>query len=233
MKTNTLRISICFNFIFMVFVIGLMSSHAIAQTDSQEKITISVDSAAFTTLTSSFDHQAKAIVAYQTVDPLYVGAKINAIMEILTPDGTLIKTSSFPNGFEITESGRLQLASTIDDPRIETVIINIVLTDLEKTDVISNAVGTTVSLDGDVRYGNDGDGLSESSSGVNWEQLCNQYGGILNLKSPCNEYANGSQLTQKGQVALACVFAGSVGILSTLNPQDALEIKAAGDEFCP
>jgi len=85
MNANILRLSICFNFIFMVFVIGLVSSHAIAQIDeamtqSQEEITISLDSAVLATLTSSFDHQVKAIVAYQTIDPLYLGAKINGII---------------------------------------------------------------------------------------------------------------------------------------------------------
>ncbi len=151
MNANILRLSVCFNFFFMVFVIGLVSSHAIAQIDeamaqSQEEIIISLDSAEFTALPSS-DHQVKAIVAYQTVDPLYLGAKINGIMKIYTPDNTLIKTSSFPDGIDMTESGRIQFAATIDDPRIDTVIIRVALTDLEKTDVISNTITTAVSLD--------------------------------------------------------------------------------------
>ncbi len=57
MNANILRLSVCLNFIFMVFVIGLMSSHAVAQTDEttattpqpQEKITILFDSAVFET----------------------------------------------------------------------------------------------------------------------------------------------------------------------------------------
>ncbi|MEJ7642250.1 MAG: hypothetical protein WKF36_08665 [Candidatus Nitrosocosmicus sp.] len=141
-----------------------MSSHAIAQTDEttatttqpQEKITISFDLVEFTTLTSSFEHQAKAIVAYQTLDPNLIGTKINGVMEISKPDGTLIKYSSFPNGFDITESGRLQFASLVDDPQIDTLKLDVHLTNLGKTKIISNPISTTVSLD-DVRneYGSD------------------------------------------------------------------------------
>jgi len=144
MNVNIIKMSIGFNFFFMVFVIGLMSSHAIAQTYSQEKILISLDSAEFATLTSSFGYQVKAIVAYEIIDPLYINAKINGVMEISTPDGTLIKISSFPNGFDVAENGRIQFASTINDPQIGAVNINIVLMNLEKTSVLSNVVSTTL-----------------------------------------------------------------------------------------
>jgi hypothetical protein len=129
-----------------IFLLGTITLSNI-NAQSAERVTISVDSATYGPLTNVPDaNQLKVIVAYQTVDPQLVNTKINGVMEVLAGNGSLVKTSSFPAGFDLTESGRIQFASSFTDPNMQTATANIVLMDLNKTSVISNAVTTNVTL---------------------------------------------------------------------------------------
>ena len=67
-------------------------------------------------------------------------------MEVYAPNGTLIRTSSYPNGFIAQSSGGVEgLETTIRDPGIQSVVANVTFRDLNKTAVLSN--GLRVNLD--------------------------------------------------------------------------------------
>jgi hypothetical protein len=129
-----------------VFLLGTNALNSInAQTT--EKITINVDSSDYAPLTLDPNaNQLKVIVGYETKDPQLVNTKINGVMKVTAENGTLVKTSSFPNGFDLTDSGRIQFASSFSDDSLTKVKADIQLTDLNKTTVLSNAVTTEVSL---------------------------------------------------------------------------------------
>lgn len=74
---------------------------------------------------------------------------------------------------------------------------------------------------------------STQTSGINWENLCNQYGGFVGITSPCSEFADGTVLTQKGQTVLVCLFGGAITLVATLDPVTKAAIYQAGDIFCP
>jgi hypothetical protein len=131
-----------------IFLLGTITLSNI-NAQSAERVTISVDSATYGPLTNAPGaNQLKVIVAYQTVDPQLINTKINGVMEVLAENGTLVKTSSFPAGFDLTESGRIQFASSFTDPTMQTATANIVLMDINKTSILSNAVTTNVTLGG-------------------------------------------------------------------------------------
>jgi hypothetical protein len=69
--------------------------------------------------------------------------------------------------------------------------------------------------------------------GINWENLCNQYGNLVGIKESCSEYADGTQLTEKGETALVCLLGGAVTLLVTLDPATKAEILALGNQYCP
>ena len=72
---------------------------------SLEKITIGLNNATFGPLTSNPSlNQVKLLVDYQTKDLSLVDSTINGKMEVFAANGTLIKTSSYPNGFTITDA---------------------------------------------------------------------------------------------------------------------------------
>jgi hypothetical protein len=71
------------------------------------------------------------------------------------------------------------------------------------------------------------------SGGINWENLCNQYGHLVGIKDPCYEYASGTQLPEKGKTALVCLLVGGITLLASLDPATKAEIIALGQQYCP
>ena len=133
-------------FVTSVLLSGAYSFNGI-NAQSSEKITVGLNSATFGPLTSNPSaNQLKVLVDYQTKDLSMVDSTINGVMEVFAPNGSQIKTSSYPNGFTITDSGIIQFASSFGDPNLSGVNFNVTLTDLNKTETISNTVSANASL---------------------------------------------------------------------------------------
>ena len=92
-------------------------------------------------------NQVKVVVNYSVTDPSIVNQNMNAIMRVYTPDGTLIRTSSFPNGFVINStSGQSQLATTLTNNIIKNVKADVIFTDAEKNANFSNPLSVDLNL---------------------------------------------------------------------------------------
>ncbi len=129
-----------------MLLFGAYTSNGInAQT--LEKVTIGLNSATFGPLTSNPSaNQVKVLVDYQTKDLSLIDTAINGVMEVFAPNGSQIKTSSYPSGFTITQSGIIQFATSFSDPALTSVKVNVTLTDLNKTETISNTVSADAAL---------------------------------------------------------------------------------------
>lgn len=128
-----------------VLLFGVYSSNGI-NAQSLEKITIGLNSATFGPLTSNPSvNQVKVLVDYQAKDLSMVHSTINGVMHVFAPNGSQIKTSSYPNGFTITEAGIIQFATSFSDPALTNVKVNVTLTDLNKTETISNTLSADVA----------------------------------------------------------------------------------------
>jgi hypothetical protein len=75
---------------------------------SLNKITIALSSAQFMPLTNPIYNQLKVIVQYKTNDASLLNTKANGL-RVFSLDGTIIKTSSFPNGFLLNQTGSINL----------------------------------------------------------------------------------------------------------------------------
>jgi hypothetical protein len=92
-------------------------------------------------------NQVKVVVNYSVTDPSIVNQNMNAIMHVYAPDGTLIRTSSFPNGFIINStSGQSQLATTLTNNTIKNVKADVIFTDAEKNANFSNQLNVNLNL---------------------------------------------------------------------------------------
>ena len=89
----------------------------------------------------------KVVVDYVTKDTSLVNTKINGIMKVSSLNGTALKTSSFADGFIVNKSGTITFATSLPGKAIQSVKIDVGLTDLSKTTQLSNVVNTTVNLD--------------------------------------------------------------------------------------
>jgi hypothetical protein len=117
---------------------------------SINKTTIALSSAQFMPLTNPIYNQLKVIVQYKTNDASLLNTKANGL-RVFSLNGTIIKTSSFPNGFLLNQTGSIQFATSFTDKSLQNVKADVVLTDLSKINPLSNLVTTNISLNNTVK----------------------------------------------------------------------------------
>jgi hypothetical protein len=115
---------------------------------AQNRGTISIDQAVALPLTTAEGNQVKIGVNYDMTDQSLLGQRVNAIMGIYDrQNGTLIKLSSFPNGFILNNTnGTIQLATTLTDPKIQNISAIVTLTNADKSEKHTNDVRADLNL---------------------------------------------------------------------------------------
>jgi len=98
--------------------------------------------AEFIPLNGTTNYQIKINVNYSVSDPALIGQKVNAVMKVHSADGKVIKTASFPSGFAANITGTAQLLTNIPKIIARNITTEIVFTDLNKTNVLSNTIET-------------------------------------------------------------------------------------------
>ncbi len=136
-------VSVVFLFLISVTCVQLGS----AAKDNNTDISITLKDASFAPLTTVNGNQILLTVNYILNDESLKGEQINGMMEIYYSNGTLIKSSSYPEGFKAKKiEGTKEFKTTIKDPMIDDVIANLTLTNLKKTKSLSNTLTTNVVL---------------------------------------------------------------------------------------
>ena len=94
------------------------------------------------------DNQVKVLLkSLSTADSAGLNNKtINAVMKVYSINGTLLKTSSYPQGFNYNNTESIKLATNIADKSIESVTAIIQLTNLEKTQSLSDPLTIKLGL---------------------------------------------------------------------------------------
>jgi hypothetical protein len=132
-----------------LWILGLsfiVSSAPSAFAQAAQGITISAGNSSFTPLTNTDANQVRVNIEYSVEDDSLQNQVINAVMAVFAPNGTLLKTTSFPNGFTAQSDGGTEtLRTTFHDKGLTSVTANVTLTDATKSRSISNVV--TVNLD--------------------------------------------------------------------------------------
>ena len=115
---------------------------------AQQRSNISITQATALPLVNTEGNQVKLIINYSIGDESIIGQRINAQMGIYDRiNGTLIKLSSFPDGFILNNTaGTIQMASTLTDPKIQNISTIITLTNEEKTEKYSNDARSDLDL---------------------------------------------------------------------------------------
>lgn len=116
--------------------------------DHGQEIVLTSKDASFAPVSSGEGgNQAKVVVNYTVHDPMIVNDLVKGVMKVYSPNGTLLKTSSSPTPFPISNSyGTATLATTLTDPTIESVIAKIAFTNPIKTETFSNELPVSVDL---------------------------------------------------------------------------------------
>jgi hypothetical protein len=115
---------------------------------SEDKVSIEFNAAQFFPETED-NNLLEIVLDYKTNDPSLIDSTINGVMQVFAPNGTLLKVSSYPNGIGITDSGKIPFKTSFIDDSLNSVTANLTLTDLAKTETISNTVETTIPFNND------------------------------------------------------------------------------------
>jgi hypothetical protein len=125
-----------------MFVVGVSAQ-------SNEGILIKIVNSSFSPLSTVEGNQARVAVTYQVNDGSLEDEKINGIMKIYTDNGTLIHSSSFPEGFIAKKKGGTEVfRTTIRDPTVTNLMANITFIDFARQDTLSNTVTANLTFVG-------------------------------------------------------------------------------------
>jgi hypothetical protein len=116
--------------------------------DHGQEIVLTSKDASFAPVSSGEGgNQVKVVVNYAVHDPMIANDLVKGVMKVYSSNGTLLKTSSSPTPFRISNSyGTATLATTITDPTIESATAKIVFTNPIKTETLSNELTVSVDL---------------------------------------------------------------------------------------
>ena len=115
-----------------------------------QEITLTLYNSSFGSLTSGGGNQVSVFVSYELNDRSIAGRIINAVMEVYGPNGTLVRTSSYPNGFVAHSNGGVEgLETTIKDQTVQSVNAFVTFRNLDKTETLSNELRVDLNLAGE------------------------------------------------------------------------------------
>jgi hypothetical protein len=121
-----------------LFDISSLSFIQDAFADHGQEIVLSLNESSFAQKSPEGGNQVIVVVNYATQDPMAVHDLVKGVMKVYSPNGTLLKTSSSPTPFPISESGKAQLATTLTDNSVNSATANIVFTNPIRTEMVSN-----------------------------------------------------------------------------------------------
>lgn len=112
-------------------------------------ISISLENASYVQSNSTAS-KLNVFVNYDLENKTLEDERINGVMKVYASNGTVIKYSSFPNGFLANETGVVEfkttLRATIKDPNLTDIIINVTMFDIGKNNILSNSIRSISTL---------------------------------------------------------------------------------------
>ena len=130
--------------IVSIFFVPILQQSILA--NHGEEIDLKFSDAQFLILPGKNIHQVKFTTTYSVSDSDTVGKQINGIMQISTDNGTLIKTTSIPNGFKADKTGFQQFVTSLPATSPKTISATVLFTDLNKTSPMSNSINKDLAL---------------------------------------------------------------------------------------
>ena len=124
----------------------LLGTHGAVSGFTGNQSNITLADANFAPLDGTTNYQIKLNVNYSVSDPTLIGQKLNAVMKVHSSNGTVIKTTSYPLGFTANNTGTIQLLTNIPIAIAQNITTETFLTDLNKTNILSNPVKTLPTI---------------------------------------------------------------------------------------
>jgi hypothetical protein len=135
--------------IVLFIVIGIFIFSTLQQlvfANHGKEIILKLNDAQFFLPSGKNIQQVKLTTTYSVSDSATVGKEISGTMKIFSSNGTLIKTTSIPNGFKVDKTGFQQFVTSLPNSTIKNITTVVLFTDLNKTAPLSNSINTDLIL---------------------------------------------------------------------------------------
>jgi hypothetical protein len=120
-----------------------------AQKNNDNDITIRLENSSYVQ-TNKTASKVNVLVSCDVKNKTLRDERINGVMKIYASNGTLVKYSSFPNGFLANKSGVVEfkttLRATLKDPNLTDIIVNVTMFDISKKNILSNSIRSISTL---------------------------------------------------------------------------------------
>ena len=113
-----------------------------------KEIDLKFNDAQFYLLPTKNIQQVKFTTTYSVSDTGTVSMHISGTMKIYAENGTLIKTTSIPNGFKADKTGFQQFVTSLPASSIKEITAVVSFTELNKTSPLSNSIDKNLVLNG-------------------------------------------------------------------------------------
>ena len=108
-------------------------------------ISISLENASYVQSNSTAS-KLNVLVNYDVENKTLQDERINGVMKVYASNGTLVKYSSFPDGFLANETGVVEFKTTLKDPNLTDIAVNVTMFDIGKKNILSNTITSESSL---------------------------------------------------------------------------------------
>lgn len=142
-KTGNYRYIVLFIMVG-VFVLPILQQSAFS--NHGKEITLKLNDAQFYLPLGKNVQVIKLTTTYSVTDPATVDKQISGTMKIYTANGTLMKTTSIPNGFKADKDGFQQFVTSLPNSTIQSITTVVLFTDLNKTVALSNSITNNLVL---------------------------------------------------------------------------------------
>ena len=108
-------------------------------------ISISLENASYVQLNNTAS-KLNVLVNYDVENKTLQDERINGVMKVYASNGTLVKYSSFPDGFLANKTGVVEFKTTLKDPNLTDIAVNVTMLDIGKKNILSNTITSESSL---------------------------------------------------------------------------------------
>ena len=137
----------------IVILLGAISAIVLYQAPNDVRImaqngndiSISLENASYVQLNNTAS-KLNVLVNYDVENKTLQDERINGVMKVYASNGTLVKYSSFPDGFLANETGVVEFKTTLKDPNLTDIAVNVTMFDIGKKNILSNTITSESSL---------------------------------------------------------------------------------------
>jgi hypothetical protein len=142
-KTKNYRNIVLF-IVISIFIFSTLQQLVFA--NHGKEIILKLNDAQFFLPSGKNIQQVKLTTTYSVSDSATIGKEISGTMKIFSSNGTVIKTTSIPNGFKADKTGFQQFVTSLPNSTIKNITTVVLFTDLNKTAPLSNSINTDLIL---------------------------------------------------------------------------------------